>query len=237
MLIAGAGEGGRLVLREIVRNRELRLVPVGFLDDDPGKRSLRIDGVRVRGNTEGDLPRILDEVRARRSDHRDPLRARLDARAVVRACRERGDPRAHAADRVRAARSGPGHPATLARQVREVRVEDVLGREPVHMELERVGRLPRRGRPCSSPAPAARSAPSCAARSRASSRAGSCSLDHAEDNLFAIQRELEDERHVPPSMLAAVLADCKEEERMREVFAEHRPDRRVPRRRLQARRA
>ena len=48
-------------------------------------------------------------------------------------------------------------------------------------------------------------------------------LDHAEDNLFAIQRELEDERHVPPPMLAAVLADCKEEERMREVFAEHRP--------------
>src|SRR6202043_307705 len=33
----------------------------------------------------------------------------------------------------------------------------------------------------------------------------------------------EDERHVPTSMLAAVLADCKGEERMREVFAEHRP--------------
>jgi FlaA1/EpsC-like NDP-sugar epimerase len=48
-------------------------------------------------------------------------------------------------------------------------------------------------------------------------------LDHAEDNLFAIQRELEDERHVSPSMLSAVLADCKEGERMREVFAEHRP--------------
>jgi FlaA1/EpsC-like NDP-sugar epimerase len=48
-------------------------------------------------------------------------------------------------------------------------------------------------------------------------------LDHAEDNLFSIQRELEDERHVSPSMLSAVLADCKEEERMREVFSEHRP--------------
>ncbi len=48
-------------------------------------------------------------------------------------------------------------------------------------------------------------------------------LDHAEDNLFAILRELQDERHVPESMLAAVLADCKEEERMREVFEEHRP--------------
>jgi FlaA1/EpsC-like NDP-sugar epimerase len=48
-------------------------------------------------------------------------------------------------------------------------------------------------------------------------------LDHAEDNLFQIQRELQDERHVQSSVLAAVLADCKEDERMREIFAEHRP--------------
>jgi FlaA1/EpsC-like NDP-sugar epimerase len=48
-------------------------------------------------------------------------------------------------------------------------------------------------------------------------------LDHAEDNLFKIQRELEDDRHVHPSTLSGVLADCREEERMREVFAEHQP--------------
>src|SRR4029077_21166181 len=48
-------------------------------------------------------------------------------------------------------------------------------------------------------------------------------LDHAEDNLFQIERELLDERHIQPSVLAAVLGDDKEEERMREVFAEYRP--------------
>jgi FlaA1/EpsC-like NDP-sugar epimerase len=48
-------------------------------------------------------------------------------------------------------------------------------------------------------------------------------LDHAEDNLFRIKRELEEDRHVHPSSMAVVLADCKEGERMREVFAEHRP--------------
>jgi FlaA1/EpsC-like NDP-sugar epimerase len=48
-------------------------------------------------------------------------------------------------------------------------------------------------------------------------------LDHAEDNLFAIQRELEYDRHVQSSMLATVLADCKEEERIREIFAQHHP--------------
>jgi len=46
-------------------------------------------------------------------------------------------------------------------------------------------------------------------------------LDHAEDNLFQIRRELVEDRHVLNTV--AVLADCKEGERMREVFAEHRP--------------
>ena len=46
-------------------------------------------------------------------------------------------------------------------------------------------------------------------------------VDHAEDNLFGIVRELEEDRHVRTAI--PVLADCKEEERMREVMAEHRP--------------
>ena len=46
-------------------------------------------------------------------------------------------------------------------------------------------------------------------------------VDHAEDNLFAIMRELEEDRHVRGAI--PMLADCREEERMREVFAEHRP--------------
>ena len=69
------------------------LAPVGFLDDDPRKRRLRIDGVRVRGNTEGDLPRDPRRRRARRSDHRDPLGARLHARADrARVPRSAGSP-------------------------------------------------------------------------------------------------------------------------------------------------
>jgi FlaA1/EpsC-like NDP-sugar epimerase len=48
-------------------------------------------------------------------------------------------------------------------------------------------------------------------------------VDHAEDNMFRIVSELEEERHMHPSTIAAVLADCKEEERMREVLSEERP--------------
>src|SRR6185312_15193939 len=146
VLIAGAGDGGRLVLREIVRNRGLGLTPVGFVDDDPGKRRLRIDGVRVRGNTEADLPRILDDAEPDEVIIAIPSAPGSTRARIVRECRERGIP------------------------VRTL---------PTVFEL-----LQTRG---------------------------------------ALARELRDERHVSASMLSAVLADCKEEERMREIFVEHRP--------------
>jgi FlaA1/EpsC-like NDP-sugar epimerase len=110
----------------------------------------------------------------------------------------------------------------LARQMREVRVEDVLGREPVHMELERVGAYLAGQTVLVTGAGGSIGSELCRQIARVEPHR-IVLLDHAEDNLFSIQRELEDERHVPSSMLAAVLADCKEEERMREVFAEHTP--------------
>jgi len=61
VLIVGAGDGGRLVLREILRNPDLGLDPIGFVDDDPTKHRMRIDGVRVLGRTD-ELARILDEA-------------------------------------------------------------------------------------------------------------------------------------------------------------------------------
>ena len=103
VLIVGAGDGGRLVLREIVRNRGLGLQPVGFLDDDPRKRGLRIDGVKVRGNTEAGAAACARRDRARRGDHRDSLRPGVHTcarRARVPLARHPG---ADAADRVRAA--------------------------------------------------------------------------------------------------------------------------------------
>src|SRR5438128_1776142 len=135
VLIAGAGEGGRLVVREIVRNRGLGLAPVGFLDDDPAKRRMRVDGVRVRGNTEGDLPRVLDDVEPDEVIIAIPSAPGSTRARIVRECRTRGIP-VRTLPTVFELLQTRG---ALARQMREVRVEDVLGREPVQMELARVG--------------------------------------------------------------------------------------------------
>jgi len=218
ILIAGAGEGGRMVAREIMRNRELGLAPVGFLDDDPRKRNLRIDGIRVRGNTEGDLPRILDDAEPDEVIIAIPSAPGSTRARIVRECRERGIP-VRTLPTVFELLQTRG---TLARQMREVRVEDVLGREAVHMELERVGAYLAGETVLVTGAGGSIGAELCRQIARVEPHR-IVLLDHAEGNLFSIQRELEDERHVPPSMLAAVLADCKQEERMREVFAEHRP--------------
>jgi FlaA1/EpsC-like NDP-sugar epimerase len=218
VLIAGAGEGGRMVVREILRNRELGLLPVGFLDDDPLKLRLRIDGVRVRGNTEEDLPRILDEAEPDEVIIAIPSAPGSTRARIVRECRARSIP-VRTLPTVFELLQTRG---ALARQMREVRVEDVLGREPVHMELERVGAYLAGETVLVTGAGGSIGSELCRQIARVEPHR-IVLLDHAEDNLFSIQRELEDERHVPPSMLAAVLADCKEEERMREVFAEHRP--------------
>jgi UDP-GlcNAc:undecaprenyl-phosphate GlcNAc-1-phosphate transferase len=50
ILIYGAGDGGELLAREVIRNRALRMIPMGFIDDDPKKQKQEILGIPVLGN-------------------------------------------------------------------------------------------------------------------------------------------------------------------------------------------
>jgi UDP-GlcNAc:undecaprenyl-phosphate GlcNAc-1-phosphate transferase len=66
VLIYGAGDGGELVLRELMNNRALKYSPVGFIDDDPAKNGKLIHGLKVYGGN-GDLNAVckqhnVDEV-------------------------------------------------------------------------------------------------------------------------------------------------------------------------------
>jgi FlaA1/EpsC-like NDP-sugar epimerase len=106
--------------------------------------------------------------------------------------------------------------------VRDVGVEDVLGREQVQMELDRVGRYLEGQVVMVTGAGGSIGSELCRQITRAGPRR-LVLVDHAEDNMFRILRQLEDDLHVHPSLLAPVLADCKEEERMREVLSEERP--------------
>ena len=135
---------------------------------------------------------------------------------AVAACRERGIP-VRTLPTVFELLSGG---VELTRQLREVQVEDVLGREPVRVEIDRVGAYLSDEVVLVTGAGGSIGAELC----RQISRVGPKRLvliDNAENSLFEIRRELEHDRHFPRAL--AVLGDCKDAVRMEEVFHEYRP--------------
>ena len=215
VLIVGAGNGGQQVALELRRNPGLRSAPVGFVDDDPRKQGMRVAGHKVLGTT-AELPRVLDGVRPSEVIIAIPSAPGTVRQKVVTACRERGIPVRTLPTTFELLSGG----VNLMRQVREVRVEDVLGREPVRVEIDRVGAYLRGHTVLVTGAGGSIGAE----LSRQIARVGPKLLvlvEHSENALFEIRRELEEERHFRRA--AAVLADCKDATRMSEVFQEHRP--------------
>jgi FlaA1/EpsC-like NDP-sugar epimerase len=221
VLVVGAGEGGRMVVRELMRNPELKLRPIGLIDDDPRKQRLKDEyGLRVLGTTSGpDLKRILDEFKPDEVVIAIPSAPGSVRAAVVTACRQRGIPVRTTPTVFELLQDG-GDGLRVTRQLREVKVEDILGREPVRMDIDRVGAYLHGKTVMVTGAGGSIGSELC----RQIARVGPRKLvlvDHAEDNLFEIYRELTEERHV--NVALPVLADCKEEERLREVLSEQRP--------------
>jgi FlaA1/EpsC-like NDP-sugar epimerase len=215
VLIVGAGNGGQQVAFELRRNPGLRSAPVGFVDDDPRKQGMRIAGIKVLGAT-SNLPRVLDGVQPDEVIIAIPSAPGTLRQQVVTACRERGIPVRTLPTTFELLSGG----VNLMRQVREVRVEDVLGRDPVRVEIDRVGAYLRGRTVLVTGAGGSIGAELC----RQIARVGAKRLvlvENSENALFEIRRELEEERHF--SRAAAVLADCKDATRMREVFAEQSP--------------
>jgi FlaA1/EpsC-like NDP-sugar epimerase len=220
-LIVGGGEGGRLVVRELARNPQLQMRPVGFVDDDPRKLGIKDEyGLRVLGTTASDdLARVLDKLEPDEVVIAIPsapgtLRAR-----VVAACRDRGIPVRTMPTMFELLREPSGE-LSVTRQLRSVQVEDILGREPVRMEIERAGAYLAGQVVLVTGAGGSIGRELCRQIARVRPR-WLVLVDHAEDNLFEITRELEQDRHVRTAI--PVLADCKEQERMREVFTQYSP--------------
>jgi FlaA1/EpsC-like NDP-sugar epimerase len=216
VLIVGGGEAGQLVAKEMQRSPELGQTPIGFVDDDPRKRGMRILDLKVLGTT-SELERVLDDVTPDEVIIAIPSAPGEVRGKVVRACRDRDIP----------VRTLPGvfelisGSVNLMRQVREVQVEDVLGREPVKLDIRRAGAYLHDRTVLVTGAGGSIGSELCRQIARVHPRL-LVMIDHAEDSLFQIERELIEERHF--TGCESILADCKEADRMNEVMRRFRPE-------------
>ena len=214
-IIVGAGDAGQLVVKEMQRSPALGYTPIGLLDDDSRKRNLRLHGVRVLGTT-ADLAHVIrdrrpDEVLIAIPSASGELRARIveTARALevpVKTLPTLSDLVSGDAD--------------LARQLRPVEVEDVLGREPVEVDFASIAEYLKGEVVLVTGAGGSIGSELC----RQIARIGPAKLvllDHAEPALFEIERELVRERGFLAA--AAVVGDVRDPVKLRQVFDKYRP--------------
>jgi FlaA1/EpsC-like NDP-sugar epimerase len=215
VLVIGAGSGGQMVVRELQLNPNLDATAIGFVDDDPRKRGMRMLGLKVLGSTK-QITTILDETHPDEVVIAIPSAPGTLRAKVVAACRER-EIRVRTLPTVFELLRGG---VQLNRQLREVRVEDVLGRDPIVRELDRVGAYLRDRIVLVTGAGGSIGSELCRQIAQVEPRL-LVMLDHAEDNLFQIDREMVEERHF--TSVESVLADCKEPGRMLEVMQRFKP--------------
>jgi FlaA1/EpsC-like NDP-sugar epimerase len=215
VLVIGAGSGGQMVVRELQHNPDIGVTAIGFVDDDPRKRGMRMLGLKVLGSTK-QIEAILDETRPDEVVIAIPSAPGTLRAKVVAACRDR-EIRVRTLPTVFELLRGG---VQLSKQLREVRVEDVLGRDPIVRELDRVGAYLRDRIVLVTGAGGSIGSELCRQIAQVKPRL-LVMLDHAEDNLFQIDREMVEERHC--TNVESVLADCKEPGRMLEVMQRFKP--------------
>jgi len=214
-VIVGAGDAGQLVVKEMQRSPGLGYTPIGLLDDDSRKRNMRLHGVRVLGTT-ADLAQVIrdrrpDEILIAIPSAPGELRAR-----IVETARANDVP-VKTLPTISDLVSGD---ADLARQLRPVEVEDVLGREPVEVDFASIAGYLEGEVVLVTGAGGSIGSELC----RQIARIGPAKLvllDHAEPALFEIERELVRERGFLAA--AAVVGDVRDPAKLRQVFDKYRP--------------
>jgi FlaA1/EpsC-like NDP-sugar epimerase len=215
VIIAGAGDAAQLVIREMQRAPSLGYTPIGLIDDDPRKKNLRLHGVRVLGTTD-QLPQLLRENRPDEVLIAIPSASGEERRRIVEMARDAGIP----------VKTLPGlyeliaGDLNLAGQIRPVEVQDVLGREPVEVDLASIASYLAGETVLVTGAGGSIGAELCRQIARVAP-ARLILVENSEAALFDIERELLDERDF--SAVAPVLGDCGDRAKMSQVFERYQP--------------
>lgn len=217
VLVVGAGEAGALVVRELHKHPETGMRPVAFLDDDPRKLGQRVSGVTVMGTVD-DAPEVII---AQSIDEVLIAMPSKDGRTVRRVI-----------EQVRQAKPNliykivPGMYEVLSgrvdvKRIREVDIDDLLGREPVTLDSAAIlGYLSGKRVMITG---AGGSIGSELVRQICRFNPGELILfGHGENSIYALERELDRTR--PEIQYHGVIGAIQNGARLDYVFSRYRPD-------------
>ena len=213
VLLVGAGGAGELIARDMLRNPECGYAPMAFVDDNPLKGNLVLRGVPVSGSR-GDIPNIVNNLGIDEIFITMPSARGQDIREIVDICSTTDTKVKILPGITRILKDDPGVSA-----VRELRVEDLLGRESVEIDLDQVS-----GYLCGKVVLVTGAGGSIGSElSREILRfqpARLVLLDNDETALFNLQLDLP----AIGEQFETVVADIREEQRIKSIFERYRPD-------------
>lgn len=214
VLIVGAGDGGEAVLRELLRMRRERYECVGFLDDDVPHLHGQIHGVEILGRTD-DIRQVCQKHEVQEVlialPHVSPKMIRL----LVERCQGSG-----VLFRTIPAVTDVMEGRVQVSQIRDVDIEDLLGREPVELDTDKIGRQLRGECVLVTGAGGSIGSEMCRQIAGFSPRR-LIVLERAENNLFEIDREL---RATWPDLdVVPCVADVSDQRRLSVIFESERP--------------
>jgi len=214
LLILGAGDCGEKIYREIQDNASLRYVVVGFLDDDITKVGRLLHGVPILGTT-SELKSLSQRIGAEEALIAIPSATSAQMRALLARCEESGLP----------SKTVPGMGELIdgkvsVKAIRDVDYRDLLGREVVRLEEERIAGYLGKARVLVTGAGGSIGSELC----RQICRFGpSCLIlyDRAESPLCEIDLELRTD--YPEAKVVPILGDIRDRSQLSRALSDYRP--------------
>jgi len=214
-LIVGAGVAGAMIVKELQVNRQLGLLPVGYVDDNLEKVGKNIHGVPVLGTLK-DFPRLLKTHHASQVIIAMPTASGKKIREVVQVCKERG-----VTSKIVPALFEILRGTARVDQFRNIQLEDLLRRGPVKTDTKSVVALLHGTRVMVTGAGGSIGSEIC----RQVKEFGPTELillGHGENSIFRIANELME--HPKKGLtVRTVIADIRDKDRMNAVFEQCRP--------------
>jgi len=214
LLIIGAGDSGEKILREIRDNVRLKYRVVGFLDDDLGKQGRMIHGVPVMGRID-ELKVVAERMDANEVLIAVPSATSQQMRGIVECCKLSG----------LVFKTLPGMGELIDGKVsvsaiRDVAYRDLLGREVVHLEEDRIGGYIEQKQVLVTGAGGSIGSELCRQICRFNPKT-IILFDQAESPLYDIDLELR--RNFPYIQIVPVLGDIRNRSRLIHTFEKHSP--------------